>query len=219
MPKRLEAVGVGVDFVAFDGAAAAGNVDDARHPAELALQHPVLHRLEIVERVQVVAGRVAGAVERVAEDFAGGRLGRKLRRDAGRQRLGELKPIDDFLAGGVVLVAVLELAAQVAEAEHRLGTQVRQAGHARQRHLQRHRHLTLDLLGRAAGKLADDLDDGRRRVGIGLDVDVEKGVSAVAGQSQDNQHDHERIVQGPLDDLANHDVFSIGCSVPAPGIP
>ena len=38
--------------------------------------------------------------------------------------------------------------------------------------------LPLDLLGGGAGKLGEDLDDGRRRIGIGLDVDVEERVPA-----------------------------------------
>ena len=53
-----------------------------------------------------------------------------------------------------------------------------QSRHAGQRHLQRNGHLALDLLGRGAGILGDDLDDGRRRIGIGLDVDVIERVNA-----------------------------------------
>ena len=56
----LQPVGIGVDLVALDRAAAAGDVHDARHAAELALQHPVLQGLEVVEGVDVVAERSLG---------------------------------------------------------------------------------------------------------------------------------------------------------------
>ena len=46
-----QAVRVGLDLVAPDGAAETGEVHDARHGPELALHHPVLHRLDVVERV------------------------------------------------------------------------------------------------------------------------------------------------------------------------
>ncbi len=53
----LQAIRVGLDLVAFDRAAEAGDVDDPRHALELALQRPVLQGLQIVERVDVAPQR------------------------------------------------------------------------------------------------------------------------------------------------------------------
>ena len=143
---------------------------------------------------------VLGAVERVAVDFAGRRLRRDLRRDAGRQRLQlRRQPVDDLLAGLLVVVAVLELQAQERQAEQRFGADVFQVGHAGHGHFQRHGDLALDLLGGGAGVQGVDLDDGRRRVGVGLDVDVQERVDADADQGQGEQDDDERVVQGPPD--------------------
>jgi hypothetical protein len=202
--ELLHPVGVGVDLVALDGAAAAADVHDPRDAAELTLQHPVLQGLEVVERVDVAAGGVLGAVQGVAEDLAGGRLGRQLRRDAGRQGLGELEAVDDLLAGLLEIDAVLELVAQVRQAEQRLGAGVLQAGHAGQRHLQRGGDLALDLLGRRPGELGDDLDDGRGRVGVRLDVDVQEGVDARGDQHGRQQDDDQGGAQPPVDELTDH---------------
>ena len=77
-------VRIGTNLVALDGAAAAGDVDDARDAAELSFKHPVLQRLEVVERVDVLPGGIFRTLQRVAVDFSGWRLRRELRSDAGR---------------------------------------------------------------------------------------------------------------------------------------
>ena len=64
-----QAVGVGLNLVAPDRAAEAGEVHDPRHPAELALQHPVLQRLDIVERVDLFAGSILGDFQDIADRF------------------------------------------------------------------------------------------------------------------------------------------------------
>ena len=71
--------GVGLNLVAPDGAAAAADVHDPRHLPELPLQHPVLHRLEVVEGVDVVAVLILGSIESVAVDLARRGLWRDLR--------------------------------------------------------------------------------------------------------------------------------------------
>ncbi len=52
-----EAVGVGLNLVAPYRAAEAGDVHDPLHGPELALQHPVLHRFDVVERVDLAPDR------------------------------------------------------------------------------------------------------------------------------------------------------------------
>ncbi len=164
--ELLEAFRVGINLVALDGAAVAGHIDDAGHAAELALQHPVLQLLEVVEGVDVAALGVLGAVEGVAVDLARRRFGRNGRRHTGGERL-ELRrqPVDDFLAGLLVFVAVVELQAHERQAEQRLGADVGEVGHPGHGHFHRHGDQALDLLGGGAGVQRVDLDDGRRGSG------------------------------------------------------
>ena len=66
------------------------DVDDAGHLLELALEDPVLGRLQLLERVAL-------ADDAVAEDLADRVPRRELRLHAGRQ-LHELEAVDDLLA-------------------------------------------------------------------------------------------------------------------------
>ena len=174
-----EAVGVGLNLVAPHRAAEAGDVHDPRHRPELALQHPVLHRLDVVERVDLAAGSILGDFQDIAEDFAGGRLRRDGRGHVGRQRLADRgHAVDHFLPSRLVgvVAAVVPGHLEVAEAEQRLAVDLLQAGHAGERHFQGDGDLPLDLLGGCAGEERDHFDDRRRRVGVGFDVDVQEGV-------------------------------------------
>ena len=167
-PHAIE-VDLGLVFLGF--AAQRRDVGDARHDAQFAFDHPVLQRLELD---QVHARRT---LELVAQDFADAAGRRNDRRDDGRQR-GVLQPVGDLLAHEIVVAAIFELQADKAEREHRVRADVGQAGRAGDRDLQRNGDVTFDFLGRLAGILRDDLDDRRRRVGIGLDIErCESGVA------------------------------------------
>ncbi len=205
-PVAAEAVGIGLHLIAPHRAAEAGEVHDPRHPPQLALQHPVLQRLDVIQRVELSAGSILGDPQDIAVDFPGGRLGGDGGRHVGRQRLGDRgHPVDHFLpsreiVGGVVVPGHL----QVAEAEERLAIDLLQAGHAGEGHFQGDGDLPLDLLGRRAGEQGDDFDDGRCRVGVGFDVDVHEAIQAEHRQEESPQDDGDRIVQRPGDDFANH---------------
>ena len=202
-----EAVGVGLHLVAPDRAAKAGQVHDPRHSPKLALEHPVLQRLDIVERVDFFAGSILGDFQDIAEDFPGGRLGRDDRSHVGGQRLGDRgNAVDHFLPGRVVgeVAAVVPGHLEVGEAEERLAIDFLQARHAGERHFQRDGDLPLDLLGRRAGKEREHFDDRRRRVGVGLDVDVLEGIEADDRQEEGPEDDGNRIIERPRDELANH---------------
>ncbi len=204
-----EAVGVGLNLVAPHRAAEAGQVHDPRHPPELALQHPVLQRLDIVERVDLFAGSILGDFQDIAEDFPRGRLRRDAGRHVGRQRLGDRgHAVDHFLPSRVVgvLAAVVPGHLEVGEAEERLAVDFFQAGHAGERHFQGDGDLPLDLLGRRAGEQRDHFDDRRRRVGVGLDVDVHEAIEADDRQEDGPQDDGDRIIERPGDELANHGI-------------
>ena len=202
-----EPVGVGLNLVAPHRAAEAADVDDARHPTEFALQHPVLHRLDVVQRVELAAGSILGDFQDIAVDFARGGLRRNGRGHAVRQRLGNRgHAVDHLLSSRLVrvLAAVVPRHLEVAQAEQRLAVDLLQAGHAGERHFQGNGHLPLDLLGGRAGEQRDHLDDRRRRVGVGFDVDVQEGTDPDHREEDGEQDDDERVIERPPDKLANH---------------
>ena len=56
----------------------------------------------------------------------------------------------------------------------------------------------------APGNWAIDLDDGRRGVGIGFDVDVQEGPNPITARTDGEQDDDERVSTAQCDELANH---------------
>ena len=62
----------------------------------------------------------------------------------------------------------------------------------------------LHLLGAGAGVLGDDLDQRRRRVGISLDVQVQRRVDPQPDQGQDPQDHDQPVIQAPRDDRVDH---------------
>src|SRR5262249_1671055 len=183
----------------------AGDVHNARHGAELALQHPILERLDVVARINLAARSIFRSFQDVAVDFAGGRLGRYAGGHAGRQRLGDRgQPVDHLLPGRLVGVAVVPIHFEVAEAEQRLAPDRLQTGHTPERYLEGDGDLPLDLFRGSPGEQGNDLNDGRRRVRVSLDVDIHEGVRADARERDSQQDDDQRIVHRPVNDFTNY---------------
>ncbi len=198
-PVAAEAVGIDGDLVLLGLAAVAGDVDHARDLLELALEDPVLRRLELAEGVTL-------ALQGVAVHLADG----VPRRDGGLVAVGELdelEAVDDLLAGVLVLGVPVEVALHVRQPEERLGADVREPRHAGEADLEGDRDVTLGLLAAPAVGLGDHLDEGRHRVGVGLDVE-----HLVRPQPDDQQpggeRDHDRgHRQGKADQSLNHGVL------------
>lgn len=208
-----QAVGVGLHLVAPHRAAEAGDVHDARHRAKLRLQQPVLHRLDIVQRVDLVAGWVLGDFHDIAVDFACGGLWRNRRGHVGRQRLADRgQAVDHFLSRRLigVLAAVVPRHLEIAQAEQRLAVDFFEAGHSSKGDFQGDRDLPLDLQGRRAGEQRNHLDDGRRRVGVGFNVHVQERSGPEHREEHREQDDHQRIIQRPGNELSNHVITSGG---------
>ena len=168
------------DLVGLGLAAPAGDVDDAGHGLEAALEHPVLQRLEIGDRVALRAG------DPVAEDLADRARRRDRRLRAVRQLRQLREAVDDPLLGLLVGEVVGELHLDVREPEQRDRADrldVRDAGHL---HFDRNRDVALDLLGRLAARLRHDVDERRHRVRVGLDVERREARGAGA------EHEHEQ---------------------------
>ena len=67
------------------------------------------------------------------------------------------------------------------------------------------RDQSLHFLGAGTGVLRDHFDQRRRRVGIGFDVEVVRGVKPGDHQHQRAEEDDQAVVQAPGDDRADHD--------------
>ncbi len=121
----------------------------------------------------------------------------------------------------------MELIAQVRQPEQRLAARRVKTRHSSQRHLERDRHLALDLLGRGAGQLRNHLHNGRRGVGIGLDVDRKKRIQSARGHDDDDGHHGQAIIDGPVNQSRKHSnssaeiaaPFRVDSEVHAHGIP
>src|SRR5829696_1987964 len=158
-----------------------GDVGDTGHDAQLAFDHPVLQRLELHD----VHARRPGKF--VAKDFADASGGRDHRQDAGRQNR-ILQPVDGLLTNEMIVAAIFELQTDKAQSVDGVGADELQAGRAGDRDLDRNRDVALDFLGGLALLLGDDLDDRRRRIGIGLDVQGQESNAADHDKGQERDH-------------------------------
>ena len=159
-PHAVE-IDLGLEFLGL--AAEHQHVGDAGHQPQPALHHPVLQGAKL-DQVHV-----RRPDQLVAEDFAD-RAGRRDHRLHAGRKLDVLQPVERLLPHEIVVAAVFELQPDEAQRKHRIGADEFQPRRAGDRDLDRNRDVALDLLRRLAGILRDDLDDRRRRIGIGLDV-------------------------------------------------
>ena len=140
----------------------------------------------------------------VAEDFADAAGRRDHRLHAGRQ-LRVLQPVERLLAHEMIVAAVFELQADEAERVDGVGADEFQARRAGDRDLDRDRDVALDLLGRLAGLLGDDLDDRRRRIGIGLDVQRQERDVAEAEKGRERDQHQQPPGQAKRDQTTQHE--------------
>ena len=193
-PIGNELVEIDLELECLGLAAPSDDVDDSRHRAEAALQHPVLQGLEIEH---AVAG---GTDQPVAEDFADRTDRRNLRLRVVRQRRNLRQPVEHQLQRLLIGQVERELQLHVGQAVKRNRAdrgEVAQAGGLR---LDGDGDVALDLLGRETGALRDHVHHRRRRVGIGLDVELAERHDA-AREHHHEQHDHQNAMfEGKGDD-------------------
>ncbi len=159
-----QAIGVDLDVVFLRLAAVAGDVDDALHLLELALEDPVLRRLQVLQRVAI-------ADDAITQDFADGIPRRELCLHAGRKG-DELDSIDDFLARVFVRRIPVEVTFDVAEAEQGAAANVIEPRHAREADFERYCDVAFGLLRAPPRRLRDELHERRHRVRIRLDIEL-----------------------------------------------
>ena len=183
-------VDLGLEFLGFSPQH--GDVGDAGHDAQLAFDHPILQRLEPHD---VHARR---SRQLVAKDLADAAGGRDHRQHAGRQHR-ILEPVEGLLTHKMIVATVFELQADEAEPVDGVGADELQAWRRGDRDLDRDRDVTLDFLGGLALLLGDDLDDRRRRVGIGLDIQGQEGSVAETEEGRERDHHQQPPRQAECD--------------------
>ncbi|MGY4297252.1 hypothetical protein ACVWXN_005347 [Bradyrhizobium sp. i1.4.4] len=201
--RQCQAVGdqlveIDLELVGLALAAPAGDVDDAGHGAEAALQNPVLDGLEIEHAV------VRRTDEAVAEDFADRAERRDLRLHITRQRRELRQAVQDLLLRLVIGVGEGELELDVGEAVERDGADRREVLQTRDLGLDWNRDVALDLFRRQARALRHDVDHRRRRIGIGLDVELVERDQA-ADQHGEEHPDHQ---EAPVDGKGDETIHS-----------
>ena len=65
----------------------------------------------------------------------------------------------------------------------------------------------LDFFGGVAGPLGDELDHGRRKIGIGVDGHAAEGFGAGDDDQERDHQDEEALAQGELDNVMDHREF------------
>ena len=91
----------------------------------------------------------------------------------------------------MIVAAVFELQTDEAEPVDGVGADELQAWRAGDRDLDRDRDVALDFLGGLTLLLGDDLDDRRRRVGVGLDVQRQEGNEAETEKRRERDHNQK----------------------------
>ena len=76
-----------------------------------------------------------------------------------------------------------------------------ESGHTVQLCLERNSNLTLHLLGGPAGVLRDDLDSGRRRVGVSFNVEQLESVETADQQDDRKKNDEQLLSQNKINQL------------------
>ena len=155
----LQLVGLGL-------AAPAGDIDHAGHGAEAALQHPVLQRLQVEHAV------VRRPDQPVAVDFTDGAERRDPRLHVAGQGRHLRQPVQHLLQRLVIGVVERKLQFDVRQSVQRNGAHRAQVLDARDLGFDRDGDVAFDLFRRQSRALRHDVDHRRRRVGIGLDIEL-----------------------------------------------
>ena len=201
-PVRDQLVEIDLQLVGLGLAAPAGDVDDAGHGAEAALQHPVLQRLEIEHRI------IGRPDQPVTIDLADRAERRNLRLGVVEERRHLRQPVQHLLQRLVIGEIEGELQLDVGQAVQRDRADDVEVLQPRDLRLQRDGDVAFDLLGRQSRALGDDVDHRRRRVRIGLDVQLLERHEA-ADDDGDEQPEHQ---EPAFDSEGNEAVHSVRIS-------
>ena len=182
-----ELVDVDLQLIRLGLAAPAGDVDDARHRTEAALQHPILQGLEFEHGVARRADKL------VAIDFADRADRGNLRLRVVQQRRKLREAVQDLLKRLFIGVVEGELQLHVRQAIQGNRADLIEIAQRRSLRLDRNGDVALDLFRREPGALGDDVHHRRGGVRIRLDVELPEGQKPA-----DKRHHEERQHKHPL---------------------
>ena len=158
---------------------------------------PVLEGLELHRRA-------IGALQHVPIDEPGRRGERRHRRRHAARQAEVALPVEDFLAGEAVVRAILKRDLDVGQSVQRDragGGRLRNTVHSE---FDGHRDQPFDFLGGMPGPLGDDLDDRRRKIGIGIHRQAIQRPPSRADQHERQQDDDEALPQRIGNDPVHH---------------
>ncbi len=187
-----ELVGIQQHLVLHGGAAKTGVVGNALDGAVVAFQHPVLDGLQFLRRA-------VGALDDVTINQT---AGAEQWRDAGLQSVGHGRVGDalkGLLADKVGVGAVLEIHFDGGQTVEGNGAQVLQPRDAVHFDFQRNGDQAFHFFGGVAGPLRDDFHVGRRKIGIGVNGQLQKRERAPDHKGQGRDHNEEPLPQGEGD--------------------
>ena len=189
---------IDVDVVFLGGAAPGVDLHDAGNGEQAPLQYPILHRAQIGQPEMRRPDHL------IAVDFANEARALDLRHHVVRQ-VDVLLQIDRGLRQREIIVdVVLEHDADERQAVERGRADDVDARRRGEPDLDRDGEVALHLLGRLAGRLRGDLQDHRRRIRIGFDVEPGKGEHAGDDEHQQAQKDQRTTGQDELQHAAEH---------------
>ena len=157
------------------------------------LDDPVLEGLELHRRP-------VGALQHVAIDQTRRRGQRRHRRRHAARQTEAGQPVENFLAGEVVVGAIVEReddVGQSIERDRALRGHLRNAVHP---DFDGHRDQPFHFLGGVSGPLGDDLDHRRRKIGIGIHRQAIQRPRPRADQHERQEDDEKALPQRRGDD-------------------
>ena len=196
-----QAVGVDLDVVLLRLAAVARDVDDALHLLELALEDPVLGRLQVLERVALARRRGSG----------------RPRRSRSRARAAPAAPLGSCTnwmrlmtscRASLYSVAPLEVALDVAQARRATASACGRGPACPTRPISSgivtYRSISSAL---QPVRLRDHLDQRRDRVRVRLDVELRVGGQPAENDDDGHREDDDGHPQRERDELLDHSVL------------
>ena len=187
---RVELVQIDFDLILFRGAAPGVHLHDARHGQQPALQDPVL------DGAQIGQPEMRRPDNLIAVNFADQARSLDLRLHVVRQADVLLQAQRRLRQREIIIDPVVEGDPNERQAIKRRRADVVHAGRGGEADFHRNGIVALHFLGRQARRLRGDFQDDRRRVRIGLDVQLRIGDEAAADEHQQPEQ-NDRAARQP----------------------
>jgi hypothetical protein len=195
-PRRVQQ-----DVILHGGPAEAGIVRDARDAAVGANNNPIIESLQFLRRT------IRAFQDVPIDEAAWTEKRRHARHDTGGKS-SVSDALEDDLAGEIGIDTFVEGEAEVRKSVKRDGAHHRQVGRAVHGQFEGQGGEAFDFFRGMAGPLGDELDHGRRKIGIGINGHALKRNGARDDDEHGNHHHQEALLESKLDNAMNHLEFS-----------